>query len=79
MLVQVENEYGAYGSDKDYLRALAELLRGIGVTVPLTTVDQPAGPCSPTAACRGCTRPGRSGRTSPSGWPPCGATRPPGR
>ena len=43
ILVQVENEYGAYGSDKDYLRALAKLLRGIGVTVPLTTVDQPIG------------------------------------
>jgi beta-galactosidase len=41
ILVQVENEYGAYGSDKDYLRALAKSLRGIGVTVPLTTVDQP--------------------------------------
>jgi beta-galactosidase len=43
ILVQVENEYGAYGSDKDYLRALAKSLRGIGVTVPLTTVDQPTG------------------------------------
>jgi beta-galactosidase len=43
ILVQVENEYGAYGSDKDYLRALVKSLRGIGVTVPLTTVDQPNG------------------------------------
>jgi len=43
ILVQVENEYGAYGSDKDYLRALAKLLRGIGINVPLTTVDQPVG------------------------------------
>jgi beta-galactosidase len=43
ILVQVENEYGAYGSDKDYLRALAKSLRGTGVTVPLVTVDQPAG------------------------------------
>jgi beta-galactosidase len=43
ILVQVENEYGAYGSDKDYLRALTKLLRGIGITVPLTTVDQPVG------------------------------------
>jgi beta-galactosidase len=41
ILVQVENEYGAYGADKDYLRALVKLLRGIGITVPLTTVDQP--------------------------------------
>jgi len=43
ILVQAENEYGAYGSDKEYLRALTKLLRGIGITVPLTTVDQPMG------------------------------------
>jgi len=43
ILVQVENEYGAYGRDKDYLRELAGLILGCGVTVPLTTVDQPVG------------------------------------
>ena len=43
ILVQAENEYGAYGADKDYLRAVAKLLRGIGISVPLTTVDQPVG------------------------------------
>ncbi|MEY9851500.1 beta-galactosidase [Leifsonia sp. EB41] len=41
LLVQVENEYGAYGDDKDYLRHLVEVSRGAGITVPLTTVDQP--------------------------------------
>ncbi|MEV0209233.1 beta-galactosidase [Streptomyces sp. NPDC050788] len=41
VLVQVENEYGAYGDDADYLDALTGMLRGAGVTVPLTTVDQP--------------------------------------
>ncbi|MBR7825486.1 beta-galactosidase [Actinospica sp. MGRD01-02] len=41
ILVQVENEYGAYGSDKAYLKALTELTRRIGITVPLITVDQP--------------------------------------
>ena len=41
ILVQVENEYGAYGNDHAYLRSLTELIRRIGVTVPLTTVDQP--------------------------------------
>ncbi|OZB79800.1 MAG: beta-galactosidase, partial [Microbacterium sp. 14-71-5] len=39
--VQIENEYGAYGSDKTYLRALMDLTRAAGVEVPLTTVDQP--------------------------------------
>jgi beta-galactosidase len=41
LLVQVENEYGAFGDDKRYLRALAEHTRTCGITVPLTTVDQP--------------------------------------
>jgi beta-galactosidase len=43
ILVQVENEYGAYGEDQQYLRALAAMIRRTGVTVPLTTVDQPTG------------------------------------
>ena len=41
ILVQIENEYGAYGSDKDYLRSLVAMTRERGITVPLTTVDQP--------------------------------------
>lgn len=41
ILVQVENEYGAYGDDADYLRALTAITRDAGITVPLTTVDQP--------------------------------------
>ena len=41
ILVQVENEYGAYGDDKAYLTALVEYTREAGITVPLTTVDQP--------------------------------------
>jgi beta-galactosidase len=42
ILVQIENEYGAYGNDRGYLERLAELTRRAGVTVPLITVDQPA-------------------------------------
>jgi beta-galactosidase len=41
ILVQVENEYGAFGDDKQYLAALADHTRACGITVPLTTVDQP--------------------------------------
>ncbi|MEV6399493.1 beta-galactosidase family protein [Streptomyces sp. NPDC051907] len=41
IMVQVENEYGSYGSDQAYLRHLAELLRGCGVRVPLFTSDGP--------------------------------------
>ena len=43
ILMQVENEYGAYGRDREYLSELAGLLREMGITVPLNTVDQPVG------------------------------------
>jgi beta-galactosidase len=41
LLVQVENEYGAFGNDPAYLRFLADVTRQAGITVPLVTVDQP--------------------------------------
>jgi beta-galactosidase len=41
VLMQVENEYGAYGDDREYLRIIAERMRAGGITVPFTTVDQP--------------------------------------
>ena len=41
VLVQIENEYGAYGSDKAYLEELVRVTRAAGIQVPLTTVDQP--------------------------------------
>ncbi|MFT4041780.1 MAG: beta-galactosidase [Gordonia sp. (in: high G+C Gram-positive bacteria)] len=43
ILMQVENEYGAYGSDQDYLQWLCDTYRSIGITVSLITVDQPVG------------------------------------
>lgn len=41
LMVQVENEYGSYGSDQVYLRRLADVLRAEGVGVPLVTSDGP--------------------------------------
>lgn len=41
ILVQIENEYGAYGADKAYLAELVRVTRDAGITVPLTTIDQP--------------------------------------
>jgi beta-galactosidase len=38
--VQVENEYGAYGDDHEYLRALIDLTRAGGIDVPLLSCDQ---------------------------------------
>lgn len=39
IMVAVENEYGSYGNDRDYLRFNADLLRENGVDVPLYTAD----------------------------------------
>ncbi|WP_425862158.1 beta-galactosidase [Arthrobacter sp. TWP1-1] len=41
ILVQIENEYGAYGSDKVYLRHLVDLTKRLGIDVPLFSCDQP--------------------------------------
>jgi len=41
LMVQVENEYGSFGSDAGYLAHLARGLRERGVTVPLFTSDGP--------------------------------------
>lgn len=43
LMVQVENEYGAFGDDKEYLRALVRLIRDRGIEVPLFTCDQANG------------------------------------
>ncbi|MEN1974905.1 glycoside hydrolase family 35 protein [Cellulomonas sp. P4] len=40
LAVQVENEYGAYGDDPEYLRALVAMVRDRGIEVPLLTCDQ---------------------------------------
>jgi beta-galactosidase len=39
IMVQVENEYGSYGNDKEYLRALKAMLRKAGFNVPFFTSD----------------------------------------
>ncbi|WP_431032858.1 beta-galactosidase [Streptomyces sp. P6-2-1] len=41
VMVQVENEYGSFGSDAVYLEWLTGLLREVGVSVPLCTSDGP--------------------------------------
>ncbi|GAA3016610.1 glycoside hydrolase family 35 protein [Streptomyces fulvorobeus] len=41
LMVQVENEYGSYGSDTGYLEYLAAGLRARGIDVPLFTSDGP--------------------------------------
>lgn len=45
LMFQVENEYGSYGEDKEYLRAVAGLMRKHGLTAPLFTSDGPWRAC----------------------------------
>ncbi len=39
IMVQIENEYGSYGDDKDYLRAVVDIYRECGVDCQLFTSD----------------------------------------
>lgn len=41
LMVQVENEYGSYGSDKEYMLLLKKYLEEAGFTVPLFHCDGP--------------------------------------
>ena len=41
IMVQVENEYGSFGSDTTYLSAVRDDIRHAGFTVPLFTADGP--------------------------------------
>ncbi len=42
IMVQIENEYGSYGNDKDYLHAVADIYKEYGMDCQLYTSD---GPC----------------------------------
>jgi beta-galactosidase len=42
IMVQVENEYGSYGSDKDYIGILRDYIKQVGFEVPLFTCDGPS-------------------------------------
>lgn len=41
IMMQIENEYGSYANDKKYLHWLRDLIRELGITVPLCTSDGP--------------------------------------
>ena len=42
IMVQVENEYGSYGDDKEYIGKLRDMLREAGFEVPRFTCDGPS-------------------------------------
>ena len=41
LMVQVENEYGSYGSDKEFMGKNRDMIRAAGFDVPLFTADGP--------------------------------------
>ena len=41
LMVQIENEYGSYGNDKNYLEALRKIYQRNGIDVPFYTADGP--------------------------------------
>ncbi len=43
IMMQVENEYGYYGDDTEYLKWMAQVMREEGTVVPLVTSDGPWG------------------------------------
>lgn len=53
IMLQVENEYGSYGDDKDYLRALMDIMREEGMDVPFVTSDGPNAPMLGAGTCEG--------------------------
>lgn len=41
LMIQIENEYGSYGEEKDYLRSIRDLMIERGITAPFFTSDGP--------------------------------------
>jgi beta-galactosidase len=42
LLLQVENEYGSYGNDREYIAAVRDLWKAAGIDIPLFTCDGPS-------------------------------------
>ncbi|MHC1704513.1 MAG: beta-galactosidase family protein [Tenuifilaceae bacterium] len=41
LMLQIENEYGSYGNDREYLKTLSDIWRKNGITIPFFTGDGP--------------------------------------
>ncbi len=53
ILMQLENEYGSYADDKEYLRWLRDLTRELGIDVPLVSADGASLECLKGSAVEG--------------------------
>nr|AAC45218.1 beta-galactosidase [Arthrobacter sp.] len=81
ILVQIENEYGAYGSDMHYLEQLVELNREIGLSVPFTgrsIQPEPVDADQWQSARTSCTRQDPSVESQRNALRPCASHHPTG-
>lgn len=61
IMMQVENEYGSYGDDKEYLRRLRDGMIERGIDVPLVTSDGPEHDMLACGKCEGVFQTGNFG------------------
>jgi len=54
LMLQIENEYGSYGNDREYLKALADIWRKNGITIPFYTADGPTQYMLEAGSLKGC-------------------------
>lgn len=54
LMIQLENEYGSYGNDSEYLKELKKLWMDNGISIPFYTADGPAAHHLEAGALDGC-------------------------
>lgn len=69
IMFQIENEYGYYGNDKDYLLKLGEMMRNYGAVVPFVTSDGPWGEAFESGRVEGVHATGNFGSKAKENFP----------
>ena len=54
LMLQVENEYGSFGNDREYIKTLSKIWRKNGITIPFFTGDGPTLPMLEAGTLEGC-------------------------
>lgn len=54
IMLQIENEYGSYANDREYMAWLAKLWRDCGIDIPFSTGDGPTTYMLETGSLPGC-------------------------
>jgi hypothetical protein len=67
LMLQIENEYGSYGNDREYLKWLSNLWRDNGMVIPFYTGDGPTSFMLDAGSLPGCAV-GMDSGASPDDW-----------